>query len=472
MNIKYTAIAIALLAPAVHAQSPASVATLSGTVYDSIARAPLGGAEVQLVRADTAGAPQPRSVFARADASGRFRAAGVPAGTWLAAYFHPTLDSLGIEAPPRQVAIDDSGAVRLALASPSAKTIIRNVCGASANADSSTLVVGFVRDAATRDARPGVAVQVMWSDIVIDHGAAPRRELRRVEARSFANGWFAACGVPTGARLGLRAIEKTDTSGIQEIETGAQKLVHRDLWIGGASDARATLRGTVLTGRGRPIVGAHVALAGTGDSAKTGDDGTFTLARAHAGTQTLEVRALGYVPVRQTVDLLVGDTPSEANVTLVGVRAFIDTFRVYDRRVYSADPHGFEARRRASGFGTFLDRRAIERRGAIDVVDVFRAMTGVRLTGTRGFEVILVRSDFGTYCRPDIFIDGLPLSFGLMKDPTSDNIETVALSDIAGIEVYRGANQAPPQYSSILSGCGSILLWTGPPELPRKLRKP
>lgn len=452
------------------AQQPGA-SSVSGVVYDSVARAPLGGAEVQLMRADTAGAPQPRSIFARADAAGHFEAAGVPAGTWLAAYFHPALDSLGIEAPPRKVAIADGRATRIDLASPSARTIARSVCGATAATDSSTLIVGFVRDAATRGARPGVAVQVTWSDIVIDR-SGPRRELRRVEARSFPNGWFAACGVPTGARLGLRAFANADSSGMQEIETGAEHLLHRDLWLGGSGDVRAALRGSVRGATGRAIAGARVAIAGTSDTASTGDDGSFTLARAHAGTQTLEVRALGYVPLRQTVDILVGDPPSQANVTLVGVRAFIDTFRVRDRRVYAADANGFEARRRNTGVGSFLDRRDVERTGATEVTDVFRSMNGVRLEGSRGLQTIWVRSDYGGFCRPDIWVDGTAVSYGDMKDSTSDNLESVQVREIAGIEIYRGANQAPPQYNTALGACGTILIWTAPPQVPEKLRKP
>ena len=33
-------------------------------------------------------------------------------------------------------------------------------------------------------------------------------------------------------------------------------------------------------------------------------------------------------------------------------------------------------------------------------------------------------------------------------------------SDIAAVEAYAGSAGAPPQYSG--SGCGSVLIWTGP----------
>jgi hypothetical protein len=67
---------IVVLVGAAGAQAPDTRTTVSGTVYDSLARAPLPGAVVQLVAADT------RTRFsgtALSDSLGRFTIGDVPA---------------------------------------------------------------------------------------------------------------------------------------------------------------------------------------------------------------------------------------------------------------------------------------------------------------------------------------------------------------------------------------------------------
>src|ERR1051325_1132774 len=71
-----------------------------GVVYDSVGRAPLAGAVVQLAPVGERMAAQ-RSVTA--DAAGRFTLDSLPAGGYVVGFFHPLLDSLGIEPPLRRV---------------------------------------------------------------------------------------------------------------------------------------------------------------------------------------------------------------------------------------------------------------------------------------------------------------------------------------------------------------------------------
>jgi hypothetical protein len=37
--------------------------------------------------------------------------------------------------------------------------------------------------------------------------------------------------------------------------------------------------------------------------------------------------------------------------------------------------------------------------------------------------------------------------------------EFINVNDIAGIEVYRGAVEVPPQYSGAESACGVLVIW-------------
>src|SRR5215207_11386344 len=91
-------IAALLAAPAL-SFSQSRGTTVSGTVYDSVARTPLGGAIVQIVQVDSAAAS--RNFTATADARGSFRIDGLPRGKFGIGFQHNALDALGLESPLR-----------------------------------------------------------------------------------------------------------------------------------------------------------------------------------------------------------------------------------------------------------------------------------------------------------------------------------------------------------------------------------
>jgi len=96
---------VVLLARPAAAQAPDTIhrapgAAVSGVVRDSIARMPLAGAMVQLVAADGLASFIRTAV---SDSLGRFTLGDVPDGRFTLGFFHPMLDSLGVEAPLRDV---------------------------------------------------------------------------------------------------------------------------------------------------------------------------------------------------------------------------------------------------------------------------------------------------------------------------------------------------------------------------------
>jgi hypothetical protein len=126
-----TPIALAALATAMPTRIAVAQAprlTVTGVVYDSIAHAPLAEANVQLIRADSSGADR-RAFFATSDARGRFELDSVPPGTYLAGFFHPVLDSLGLQVPGRRVELRD-GSPRVDFAIPSPARVAETICGA------------------------------------------------------------------------------------------------------------------------------------------------------------------------------------------------------------------------------------------------------------------------------------------------------------------------------------------------------
>src|SRR6185503_15947172 len=117
--------------------------TVSGTVRDSIARLPLAGAVVQLA-VSSAGTMTARTAVS--DSVGRFIIRDVPDGRHTIGFFHPMLDSLGLDAPQRAVNVGPNESVRMDLAIPSAERIRASACALAAS-PTHTLIIGFVRRA-------------------------------------------------------------------------------------------------------------------------------------------------------------------------------------------------------------------------------------------------------------------------------------------------------------------------------------
>src|SRR5687768_3673838 len=158
---------VVVLARLASAQAPdtirgASRTSVSGVVHDSIARAPLAGAIVQLVSVDSL-ARLGRT--ATADSLGRFTFADVPAGRYMLGFFHPMLDSIGVEPLLRDVNVDGNRQVRADLAIPSPSRLRATICGVLSAADTGALVIGVVRSA--RSHVPAAAVEVigMWVEL-------------------------------------------------------------------------------------------------------------------------------------------------------------------------------------------------------------------------------------------------------------------------------------------------------------------
>jgi hypothetical protein len=283
----------------------------------------------------------------------------------------------------------------------------------------------------------------------------------------------------------LRAARGSDTTGTVELPLRARGAARRDLFVGRvaastahvdtvtlADSTRATLRRTVRRGTaqlagtvrnkdGRPIKGARLRVTDSGLEATTDDDGRFVLSEAPGGTQRLEVRAIGYYPEERPVDLVAG-RPTAVHVTLATLRSVLDTVRVSASRVYSADPNGFERRRKARATGYFFDQSDVERLRPREVTQLLTRVQGVTLASGDFDSAILMRDFFtGDFCQPAVFIDGMRLS-----ELTARDINMwVRPEELAGMEVYTRSEQAPAEFTTP-EGCGALVLWTRRPTRP------
>ena len=124
-------------------------ATLSGLVADSLRGGALQGARVYL---------SGTSFAATSDASGRFRIADVPAGSYLVGFLHPSLAALGYQPAPLRVELRPDQEDTVELAVPTEATILARLCPGLRGEEG--MVVGRVEDAEHSDPVQGAHVRL------------------------------------------------------------------------------------------------------------------------------------------------------------------------------------------------------------------------------------------------------------------------------------------------------------------------
>jgi len=441
-------LAVALLSGVARAQ----VAVVSGTVIDSLSGRGLAGALVQIVADSNAAVP--RTVVA--DSVGRYRIEGVARGRYLVGFLHPMLDSLTLEPMIKRIDVVGDAPVRLDLALPSPQLLRSVFCGPRTTANAGAAFVGVVRDAA--DAQPVTSASIVadWIDMVIAKGGITHR-LSRLSTKSAANGWFALCGVPGPGVITVHAQRGGDSTDFVDVTVPEGGFARRDLYVA-SSRSGGRLTGRVVNDRGAPINSAIVNVTG-GSRTRSSSDGQWTLDNLRPGTRILEVRAIGFFPVRRPVDV-VADAPP-VRIEMTTFEAVLDTLRIKATGIRGADEGGFEQRKRSSGMGKFLSEEDVRRRNPTESSDLLKAVTGVHVEPpVSPNPMITMRGAFGE-CPPAVFLDGHLMASGAPGSiplTTTDLDSWVRPNQIAGIEIYHDA--PPPQFQVALAGCGSIVIWT------------
>jgi hypothetical protein len=462
---------------------PPAGAAVTGVVYDSLAHRPLAGAIVQLADVNPS-APYARS--ATTDSLGRFNFAGVRDGRYLIGFLHPVLDSIGLEEPTREVFVRDGRAARIDLALPSAQRLRTAICRSSEPKDSTGIILGFIRSAATHQPVEGASVVGEWAEFIFTREGLARN-IPRLVATTGSNGWFALCGVPSGGAVALLASHGADSTSVIEVDVSPDGFARRDLHLG-AADAAVVVDSTVVrrlatrdsaagsdslvaisrllrTGVGRltgtvrrspgdePLAGAQVSIV-DGPRTRADDRGNWTLSNAPLGSRVLEVRAVGYYPERRTVDVVAGAAPIRS--TLSTLKSVLDTVRVRATTLYARDRNGFQQRRR-SGLGRYITPEDIRRRHPLYLTDLLRTMPGIFLQydADSFSRQLMMRGSGRGFCTPTIYLDGMQM----FSFDAGDLDLLVRPEDITGVEVYSGTT-APPQFQRAFSGCGSIVVWT------------
>lgn len=463
----FLAAGICLLAPTALCAQRAAPAAVDGVATDSVHARPLSGATVFLTRmtSDTA-------IFRSAptDPRGRFAFEDLPPGRYVAALEAPLLDSLELAQSPLRLSLAAGERRHVTLALPSGATLRTLACPGAQLSAGTGAVIGRVSDVEDDAPLRGVAVAVQWSETTVDRATlAATNTPHGGEVRTDSLGEFRLCGVPTDSYLDLRASLASYREALLEVVVADSAGVRRqnialgaDARAGIASDstapgrdmssrpaATATLAGAVY-GPAGPLAQTEVSVLEGGASVRTDAAGRYRLETLPAGTQLLDLRRVGYLPRRLSVELRPGPN-SAPDVHLVRVVA-LDSIRVVGQRPRYRE---FESRARPAAFGHFLREEDIARQHPVLTSDLFRQMPGfavVRL-GTSDLDVKVLssrgESSLGSAapCKANIVIDGV----------AHQEINWIDPGSIGAMEIYPGPASAPVQYHS---ACGTIIIWT------------
>lgn len=440
-------------------------------VWDSVRLRPLGGASI---RVDTS------SLVVTADAEGRFRIDGIPAGRHYLAVEHPFLDTLGIALRSVHETYVDGETRAVQLATPSSETLIEMVCSAAWRARGPAALMGRVREADNGEPATGAKVSLVWYELDISGGV--RRAPRVREASVGADGTYRICGLPAQLDGRVQVMRGALTSGEIVITFGDDLLALRSMSIaspeaivavpGSSSDSSraaaptvlgtARLTGRVLNKAGQPLAGARVQLDGTTRTAVTRDNGAFVLDSLPPGTQNVTVRLLGYAPVEAAVDLSSVESRS-VTLRMEDFVPMLEAVRVTAQRERALDDVGF-SRRKRMGQGWYMDGDEIRNRNSQHFSDLMRSAPGLRVSQHMGRQMIQSSRDPVNGC-VTVWVDG---SAWQQLEP-GDIDDFVKPHELAAVEVY-GPTTTPVEYQQAgRGGCSTIIAWTNR-RLDRKRR--
>jgi Carboxypeptidase regulatory-like domain/TonB-dependent Receptor Plug Domain len=435
------------------------VSFLYGTVVDSLHGALLTGA---LVRVD--GAPREGIT----DSEGKYRIDSIPPGAHRLIVMHPVLDTVGISLVTPPLIFKAGEASQMDLAVPSAESLVNILCPAARRQMGPAALVGIVRDADTDAPAEGAKVSLLYYE------ADPlglRKTPRVREAVIGKDGKYRICGLPANMSGKVQVFHAGVSSGEVPVEIPDGLLALRSMSISTKvsvatqvvdSGKRTTqiyrgssrVSGKVVNKYGQPVVGARVGLQGTSAATLTRGNGDFSLDSLPAGTQTLEVRQLGFAPQEMAVELSTAQ-PQNVTVKMSDYVPVLQTMRVSAQRERGLQDVGFSDRKRTSS-GHFIDGDEIEKRKTSQFSDLLRTAPGLKVVpGGNGQNVIQSSRDAMGGC-VQFYVDGAPWQ----QQYPGDLDSFVRTDEVGGIEIYNPSTVPAQFQQGGQSSCVTVVIWT------------
>jgi hypothetical protein len=249
------------------------------------------------------------------------------------------------------------------------------------------------------------------------------------------------------------------------------------VFVAPALRAQATLTGVVRDSSGRPIARADVVIEARGKRAVSDDAGRYRLVDLPAGTSLVQARALGFQAMASVVNLTSNET-KQADFVLTRLAQQLDTVQVKDRlRGVGSGLAAFEERRRL-GLGRFFDSLDLKKFEDRQLIDVLREIPGMKVTapphctpqepycdpnmrkrvlvnlrgGNSGCPVAMVLDNTTLYRAES---GGGPIDWQRTVD-----VNSLPVSHLTAMEVYRSASEAPIEYGGPSAICGVVVMWT------------
>jgi hypothetical protein len=239
-------------------------------------------------------------------------------------------------------------------------------------------------------------------------------------------------------------------------------LLHDTTSLGAQS--HGAVAGTITSPDSSALAFAHVAVPGSRLSFMTGRDGRFHFPELPPGAVLLEVSLLGYESVSRSVQVLAGRTVT-VQIALQLEPIPLDAIEGSVASLRTPEMRGFYDRRER-GRGHFFTIDDIERMQPRLLTDILRRVPGMRvepLSGPAGAtDVVRTQRTAGItgnrHCPVLYYVNGMP--FPLAADMGINTY--IRPADVAGVEVYSGASQLPPQFhlSQGNARCGLVVIWT------------
>ncbi len=439
---------------------PSVYVTVTGFVIDSIHGNELAGA---LVRVDSS---QREGIT---DATGAFHIDSITPGNHRLIVIHPLLDTLGISlvSPMERWT---AGAHEISLAIPSPEALVSLFCPPARRAMGPAALVGFVRDADTEGPASGAKVSLLWYE---SDPLGLRKTPRVREQAPSADGHFRICGLPANMSGKVQVFRGGMSSGEVAVDVKDGFLALRSLSVASAATvqvaqgkpdsagkpARRIVRGQArVTGRivnkaGQPVAGARVDVQGTAAAAITRNNGEFTLDSLPSGTQTLEVRKLGFAIAEQSVELS-SAIPQQVTIKMSDFVPTLETVRVEATRERNLSDVGFNERQR-SGLGYYITGDRLNK-NSTRLTDALRVIPGLHIVPTPdGNNVIQSSRDPNRGC-VNIFVDGSPWQQQFPGDLDS----FIRPDELGAVESY-SSSTVPAQFTVPGQGsCETIVIWT------------
>jgi hypothetical protein len=442
-----------LLAPRLGAQQqPAAspYATLAGVVVDSIHGGPLVGAVVAVSGTDRQ---------ASVDTTGRFRMDSIPPGDHELGVFHPLLDSLNISVGSKNVTLPAGHVTSVVMATPSAPTVVAVYCSAAERQKGPGAVIGRVlaadSDNPVADATVRYTAVWMPPKNLNPRAAALIAQNKFIEdAKPKPDGSFVLCGLPTLGGGTVHATRGQVVTGDVAANVSQWLVATVTVRLDTLKRGTAVVVGRIVDEKGVPVPHADVLLAGSHIKTATGDSGKFALRDLPAGSQTIQVRKVGFTAT-DTALLLSSKSPVEFAMTLRVAPVTLSTVNVV--RESALQRVGFEHRKKV-GIGYFMTEDQVRNRGETMFSDLARTIPGLMVRQTRNGQTVIIPS------RGRTFRDRGCIAYSLDGAPFSDNPpgsidDVVKPDDIIALEVYDPA-EAPAQLGTGPINCWVIVIWT------------